>query len=173
MSTFHSRTTTTRDDWQTPLEIVQALGTFDLDPCANVLDPTRCARVGFTEFDDGLSLEWTISSRVFLNPPYGNEAKKWIARLVQHGNGIALIPPRMGSSWFHRLVLETADAILFLEGRVDFIDPRTGNLASRSINPVTGKPFGGSNMDTCLIAWGKLNVHALRACGLRGVLWEI
>lgn len=171
MGAFNSRTETTRDDWQTPIEIVRALGEFDLDPCANALDPKRCALFGLTEFDDGLHQSWV--GRVFLNPPYGNAAKAWIAKLAEHSNGIALIPPRMGAGWFHRLVLKTAGAILFLEGRVDFIDPRTGKPASLSINPVTGKPFGGSNMDSCLIAWGKKNVAALQACGLPGVLWII
>lgn len=88
---FHSRTKNTKDDWQTPAYIVEALGKFDLDPCANAKNPARLACKGYTESDDDLMLPW--SERVWMNPPYGRECRKWIARLILHGNGIALIPP--------------------------------------------------------------------------------
>lgn len=156
--TFISRTEETRDDWQTPLPVVQALGSFDLDPCANIFAPTRCASRGLTVLDDGLSQPW--EGRVWCNPPYGADARKWIARLAEHGNGIALIPPRVGSKWFHSEVFERADAVFFLKGRIAFI------------SPVTGRPVKGNNADSILVAFGEENILAIKNSGLEGVLFR-
>lgn len=160
MSTpFHSRTEETRDDWQTPAHIVHSLGQFDLDPCANALDPFRFAPAAFTEADDGLKQDW--HGRVWCNPPYGAACRAWLAKLADHGNGIALVPPRLGAHWFHEVVLGTADAILFVRGRVAFI------------NAATGKPVKGNNADSALIAWGEPNVEALECSGIDGKLWRL
>lgn len=161
MMTFSSRTVATRDDWQTPAFILSALGDFDLDPCANIDNPTRCAAKGFTVNQNGLCRAW--QGRVWLNPPYGGEApaKIWLSKLARHGNGVALIPPRVGARWFHDVVLSTADAILFLKGRVSFIDP----AAQQAVK--------GNNADSILIAYGSGNVAALAHCGLEGMLWKL
>jgi phage N-6-adenine-methyltransferase len=161
MISFSSRTAATRDDWQTPMQIIAALGHFDLDPCANNDAPTRCAASGFTIDQDGLSRKW--KGRVWLNPPYGGEApaKTWLSKLAQHGNGVALVPPRVGARWFHEVVLSRADAILFLKGRVAFIDP------------AAQKPVNGNNADSVLIAYGSANVIAFERCGLDGRLWKL
>jgi phage N-6-adenine-methyltransferase len=152
---FQSRTKNTRDDWQTPLEIVSALGPFDLDPCANVNQPTRCAPLAYTQ--NGLEQPWT--GRVWMNPPYGGEPKLWLKKLAEHGNGVALVPPRVGSKWFHNVVLSACDAIFFLRGRVSFLSPDTG------------KKVDGNNADSILVAFGAENVRALQESGLPGVLW--
>lgn len=155
---FTSRTEVTRDDWQTPLALVGALGSFDLDPCANCEEPTRLATRGFTLADNGLSQKW--GGRVWLNPPYGRQARQWISRLAQHGDGIALIPPRLGAKWFHDAVLGTFDGIFFHKGRIAFVDPSTGF-------PVTG-----NNADSIFVAYGEANIEALAASGLPGKLWR-
>lgn len=157
-ASFTARTEATRDDWQTPLRIVQALGSFDLDPCANCRAPTRLATRGFTVAENGLEQPW--QGRVWLNPPYGAEARLWIARLAAHGNGIALIPPRLGAKWFHEQVLDTFDGILFHKGRIAFLDPDTG------------LPVKGNNADSVFVAYGNENTAALAASGLPGKLWR-
>lgn len=144
MPSFATRTESTRDDWQTPKEIVEALGHFDLDPCANINNPFRLASAGYPI--GGLDLPW--AGRVWCNPPYGSECRDWLRKLAQHGNGIALIPPRVGSHWFHQEVLETCDAVLFLKGRIAFLDDQL-------------KPVAGNNADSVLIAYGLENVKAL------------
>lgn len=153
---FNSRTKGTRDDWQTPEYVVKALGDFDLDPCANISNPTRLAKKGFTILDDGLKQAW--QGRVWLNPPYGNQAKVWLDRLAAHKNGIALIPPRVGAQWFHNKVFTAADAILFIKGRISFLD-------------LEMQPADGNNADSILIAYGVNNVQSLRDCGIEGILW--
>ena len=161
MTSFHSRTEITRDDWQTPLSLERSLGSFDLDPCANIDNPMRVAIAGFTLADNGLYQRW--SGRVFMNPPYGGEggAKIWMKKLAEHGNGIALIPPRLGAKWFHDIVLSTANAILFLRGRIAFIDPSTA------------LPVKGNNADSILVAYGRENITALEQCALTGKLWRL
>ncbi len=148
ITNFQTRTSKTKDDWQTPLHIVESLGVFDLDPCANSFDRNRCAMRGYVFSDDGLMQSW--SGRVWLNPPYGKAAKLWLKKLANHGNGIALIPPRMGAIWFHDIVLESADAILFIKRRIPFI-----------------------NADSCLVAFGADNVSALYSSGIDGSIWRI
>ena len=157
-ASFSARTEATRDDWLTPLALVHALGSFDFDPRANCVDPTRCAARGFTYADNGLSRPW--GGRVWLNPPYGAEARLWLARLAEHGDGIALIPPRLGAKWFHEVVLDTFDSMLFHKGRIAFLDPSTG------------LPVKGNNADSVFVAYGERNTAALAASGLPGKLWR-
>lgn len=156
--TFSSRTEFTKDDWRTPLYIVKALGEFDLDPCADIVEPTRLAKHGYTIEDDGLEKEWF--GRVFVNPPYGYEVQDWMEKLGEYGNGVALIPPRVGAKWFHNIVFSRCDAILFLKGRVSFIDWE-------------GYAVDGNNADSILVAYGEQNVQSLSVCGLEGVLWKL
>lgn len=146
-----------RKDWRTPRYITKALGDFDLDPCANINHALFHANCGYTE--GGLDKEWF--GRVWLNPPYGADAKIWMAKLAEHGHGIALIPPRMGSRWFHEVVLDKCDAILFLKGRIAFT------------HPDTGKPIKGNNSDSCLIAYGAENIKALESSKHDGEIWVI
>lgn len=57
----HENANTGTDTWLTPRHIIDALGTFDLDPCA-APDPERwpTARTHYTYRDDGLTQDWTV-----------------------------------------------------------------------------------------------------------------
>jgi hypothetical protein len=153
---FATRTEATRDDWQTPAHIVQALGEFDLDPCANVANLKGLATAGYPV--GGLVLPW--HGRIWCNPPYGGDCRIWMRRLADHGDGIALIPPRVGSHWFQAEVLDRCDAVLFLRGRVSFLDNRLS-------------PVSGNNADSVLIAFGALNALMLQMCNLPGKFWRL
>jgi hypothetical protein len=103
----------------TPKYIIDALGPFDLDPCASEPQPWPCARMGW--YASGLDLPWF--GRVWLNPPFDrDEVGKWIAKLADHGNGIALLHARTEAEWFVP-VWEKASAILFLADRLYFHYP--------------------------------------------------
>lgn len=154
---FYSRNENTRDDWQTPKKIVKSLGEFDLDPCANAKEPKRLAKNGYTIFQDGLSKKWF--GRIWLNPPYGKECRIWINKLAEHGNGIALIPPRIGSKWFHESIFGTCDSIFFHKGRISFLDPNTKQISKQN------------NADSAFIAFGDNNTQALMNSGLPGKIW--
>lgn len=140
------------DEWLTPPEIIKACGEFDLDPCAPIVRPWDTARQHFTVQDDGLAQQW--HGRVWCNPPFGREAIKWLRRMVQHGNGIALIPARTETVMFYETVWGGADAVLFMQGRPHFhyVDGRRASANS-------GAPI-------CLVAYGLHNVLALERSGL-------
>lgn len=140
------------DEWLTPPEIIKALGAFDLDPCSPINRPWATAADHYTVLDDGLSKPW--HGRVWCNPPFGREAIKWLARMRDHGNGIALIPARTETAMFYGAVWGHADAVLFIKGRPHF-------------HYVDGKraPFN-SGAPICLVAYGQSNVQALKSSGL-------
>lgn len=144
------------DEWLTPPEIIKSLGVFDLDPCAPVVRPWNTATHHYSVRDDGLNQDWL--GRVWLNPPFGREAVKWLRKMVAHGNGIALIPARTETAMFYETVWGAADAILFMQGRPHFhyVD---GTRAPAN----SGAPI-------CLVAYGVANVVALAASGLGIVL---
>ena len=146
------------DEWLTPPEIIRPLGRFDLDPCAPITRPWNTADNHYTILDNGLSKPWM--GRVWLNPPFGREAVKWLRRMAQHGNGIALIPARTETAMFYEAVWNLADAVLFIKGRPHF-------------HFVTGEraPFN-SGAPICLVAYGRTNVQVLLDSGL-GVVTTI
>lgn len=101
--------------WLTPPNIIKALGEFDLDPCAPTHRPWPTARTHYCQpSDDGLSLPWF--GRVWLNPPYGTQTGKWLSKLADHGNGIAIVFARTETRDWLRHIWNRADAILFLHG---------------------------------------------------------
>lgn len=144
-----------KDEWLTPPSIVTVLGPFDLDPCAPVSRPWDTARHHYTILDNGLNKPWF--GRVWMNPPYGRETGKWLERLQDHGNGIALIFARTETRMFFRHIWNDADGILFLRGRLAFFH-------------VDGSEAGHAGAPSCLVAYGRNNVDALQKSHLDGVL---
>lgn len=140
-------------DWLTPPEILQALGPFDMDPCASQFQPWRTAATQFTIEDDGLARDWV--GRVWCNPPYGNHAEKFLKRMAEHGNGIALIFARTETKAFQEYCWNRADGMLFMAGRIKFRLPGGGTS-------------GNAGATSVLIAYGYNNVRALRQSGIRG-----
>lgn len=118
MNTSFERVKDTKDNWFTPLEIIHALGEFDLDPCTSPDRPWDTAKRHYTKEDDGYLQEW--AGRVWLNPPYCGETKKWINKLADHGRGIALIYSRMNNLLFHEIVFPRATGIFFLQQKIAF-----------------------------------------------------
>lgn len=135
------------DEWLTPPEWIQALGPFELDPCAPIVRPWDTARIHFTTEDNGLVREWL--GRVWCNPPFGREASKWLKRMADHNNGIALIPARTETAMFYESVWSRADSVCFVRGRPHFhyVDGRRA-------------PFN-SGAPICLVAYGRDNTIAL------------
>lgn len=143
------------DDWLTPPPILKALGPFDLDPCCPAEMPWPTATTMYCHPEqDGLELPWAV--RVWMNPPYGPMAGKWLKKLARHGNGIALIFARTETEMFHKHAWDSADAMLFLRGRINFYDV-AGNRAKLNA--------GGPSV---LIAYGGGNSEILKGCGISG-----
>lgn len=139
--------------WLTPPEIIDALGPFDLDPCPCLPQPfPTAARV---IEGDGLSANW--SGRVWLNPPYGPDLGKWLGKLADHGNGIAICFARTETRAFFDAVWGRASALLFVRGRIHFHRP-DGKRAK-----------GNAGGPSVLVAYGEANAERLRsAFGIPG-----
>ncbi len=105
-----------QNEWLTPPSILKALGHFDLDPCAPEVRPWDIADVHYST--NGLEREWR--GRVFCNPPYAPNLSKWLAKLADHGNGIALTFARTETRAFQQHVFPKASALLFIAGRLRF-----------------------------------------------------
>jgi len=145
--------TATTHDWLTPPELITALGPFDLDPCASQYQPWRTAATQFTIEDDGLARAW--AGRVWCNPPYGPHAEKFLKRMAEHGNGIALIFARTETRAFQEWCWRRADSMLFMAGRIKFRLPGGGHA-------------GPAGAPSVLVAYGKPNANWLLQSGIAG-----
>lgn len=147
-------------DWITPPHVLAALGApdrFDLDPCASRTQPFPTARRSYTEGENGLLKPWV--GKVWLNPPYANRViDRWLGRMGEHANGIALIFARTDTEAFHRSVFEKCKALLFLEGRLFFFTPE-GKEAPHN---------GGAPSVLC--AYSDDDAGILERCGLPGAI---
>lgn len=149
--------TSNNDEWYTPKEIIDALGEFDLDPCAPMKPLWKTARVMWNKEYDGLAHEWG-GVRVWCNPPYSKPLLiKFCSKMVENNNGILLLYSKIDNRMFQDLLLPNADAILFLRRRIRFYRPD----GTRGDSPTNG---------CCLISFGKMNTHALLNCGIEGTL---
>ena len=143
-----------KDEWLTPIEIIQPLGAFDLDPCAPVERPWETATLHYTVEDNGLTLPW--SGRVWMNPPYGQQAVHWLSRLADHEDGIALIFARTETEMFFNQVWSKATSLLFLKGRL-FFHHVDGTRAKHN----SGAP-------SVLIAYNDFNADSIEDSGIAG-----
>lgn len=115
----------THMDWETPHDLIADLereyGRFDLDVAASPHN-AKADRY-FTKADNGLAQEWR--GLCFMNPPYGREIGKWVAKARAEAEAgratvIALIPARTDTAYWHDHIFGVADDVLFLRGRVRF-----------------------------------------------------
>lgn len=143
----------TTDDVYTPPHIFERLGLeFDLDVCAppGGLEWVP-ARRHYSVADDGLTAPW--DGLVWMNPPYSKPAP-WIARWLEHGNGVALVPFAK-ADWFLKLWTE-ADA-LAVPTRPD------GSLHLHWLKG--GRSDYGIFMPVVMAAIGERSVRAISAFG--------
>lgn len=140
--------------WLTPKWVLDALGPFDLDPCASTKRPWPTATHHFTEADDGLSQEWF--GRCWVNPPYGRHTATWLERLALHGNGTALIFARTDTDTWRKHVWPKASSVLFLYGRLRFCKE-------------DGVGYKGSGAPSALVSYGQEDAEKLRQSGLKGM----
>lgn len=146
----HESSNMGKDEWLTPPGLISVLGPFDLDPCSpGERRPWDTAANHYALPDDGLSLPWY--GRVWLNPPYGRDTGKWLARLAEHGNGIALIFARTETETFFENVWNKADALLFFRGRIAF-----HHVNGQKADMNAGAP-------SVLVAYGTENVAKLES----------
>jgi hypothetical protein len=139
--------------WLTPHHIVEALGKFDLDPCGAPGHTLAPVTYQLDDGQDGLELDWF--GRVWLNPPYGKESPPFLKKMSEHKNGIAFIFARTETKAFFEYVWNSATAILFLKGRVKFLN------ADYEVT-------GAANAPSVLIAYSDADADALQQCSIPG-----
>ena len=120
-------------------------------PCVR---PWPTAGIHYALPTDGLAEPWF--GRVWLNPPYGPHAARWVQRLAEHGTGTALLFARTETAMFQDHVWPNAAAMLFLRNRPRFHRP-DGTL-----------PKGKSGGPMVLVAFGDRDAQALRDSGIPG-----
>ncbi len=151
------------NDWITPKCVMDAFDKysgkeyfFDLDPCASLTQPWPCAASSFTAVEDGLSRKWF--GKVYLNPEYGPHTSKWVRRLAEYKNGIALIFARVETKLWQDFIFPSADGFLFPKRRIAFSHP----------NGTT--PESSSGAPSAFIAWGAECNLALRELCTTGAI---
>lgn len=155
------------NEWLTPQELINLMGPFDLDPCApcsmaHMGGPKPWATASFhlCKCKDGLAFPWPSTDRVWLNPPYGQQIGKWMKKLADHSNGIALAFARTDAAWFQEHVFDRAFALFFMKTRLLFYTA-TGDAADFEASAAS-----------VLVAYGQRNVESLRALQIPGhFLW--
>lgn len=141
-------------EWYTPPEIISSLGSFDLDPCSPANPPYKIANKIYTKEDNGLVLPWF--GRVWLNPPYGSQMKYWVKKMSEHNRGLALLFVRTETEAFQRWIFPVCCSILFIQGRVNFLN--AGGIRSIS----------DGRAASVLISYGPEEVEAIEASRIKG-----
>lgn len=121
------------DILRTPDYIIDALGEIDLDPCAGEL--TKIGEVNWWDgrSEDGLEKEWF--GFVYCNPPFSKK-EQWIEKMIQHNNGILMLPERGSAPWFGPLA-QAAGRYFVMGKKINFI----GGSSSNNVGSVLF-PFG-------------------------------
>ena len=143
--------------WLTPPAILDALGPFDLDPCACPLPrPWPTAAIMWTREDGPLRREWR--GRIWMNPPFAppDLLRSFMDRMAAHDCGTALLFARTETAMFFATVWERASALLFLRGRLHF-----HRQSGRRARANSGAPI-------VLVAYGAADAERLRTCGIAG-----
>jgi len=146
----HAGNSSGNNTWETPSDLAEALsqavGGFDLDPCAATADRRRArvkAKILLTAADDGLSVSWSglsSSLKVFVNPPYARGLSKWVRKCFEEAKRgcvvVGLLPARPDTHYWHQLIASHAD-VFMMRGRLKFGDGENS------------APF-----PSCVVVWG-------------------
>ncbi len=115
------------DCLQTPEWVWKALGPIDLDPCAGIETNIGATNWRVESGEDGLSRPWF--GFVFCNPPF-SQKQLWAERMIEHGNGILILPERGSAPWFGPLAL-AAGYYWVMGKKINFVGgPSSNNLGS-------------------------------------------
>lgn len=115
------------DEWATPQNLFDALHAefdFNLDVCA--LPSSAKCQDYFTPEADGLAHDW--QGTCWMNPPYGRDIDKWIAKAADSAADgatvVCLVPARVDTGWWWDYCRFAE--IRFLRGRLRFGEAESG-----------------------------------------------
>ena len=145
--------------WITPIEIINSLGDFDLDPCCPNSMPWRTAKQMICQPDDGLKADWS-NKRIWLNPPYGRDAIPFLIKMAANtrrlgSSGYAFLFCRTDTIAWHTLIFPYAYGMLFMKGRVKFCK-EDGTQSESAPAP------------SVIVAYTKKDYDMLRESGIKG-----
>lgn len=129
-------------------------GTIELDPCTTPDNPVGAARF-FCPPADGAAEPWQASS-VFCNPPYGKARERWVYRCREAalaGARVVLLIPAATDTAIFQAALCSADAVVFIRGRVKF-----GVLRPNERQAAASHPSSLIGWNTDLVACQHLGV---------------
>lgn len=106
----------------TPREFLDAVerrfGIITLDLAAD--ETNRVCDQWISKETDSLSVPWTSSGLMWVNPPYGN-IEPWVKKCAKSFGRVALLAPAsVGTNWFAYYVNRLA-YVLFLRPRITFV----------------------------------------------------
>lgn len=114
--------------WITPEYIVKwvekEFGPIGLDAAADVNNSVADEYID--EKMDALVTPWISDDIVWCNPPYGNEAKKFVERAIDQvakkncSKVVMLLPVRTDTTMFQDLIFPRASRIHFIKARIKF-----------------------------------------------------
>jgi hypothetical protein len=115
------------DTLQTPKWIYTAIGVIDLDPCAGSDTVIGEENWAIERGENGLTREWL--GFVYCNPPF-SQKEQWTKKMVDHGNGILILPERGSAPWFGPLAIKSG-AYWVMGKKINFVGgPSSNNLGS-------------------------------------------
>lgn len=155
MNTSFEKSSNATDEWYTPKELIDSLGSFDLDPCAPINPLWETAKVMYNKNDNGL--QQNLEGRVWLNPPYSRPLiELFMRKMAEHNNGIALLFNRLDSAMMQDVILKKATSMKILRKRIRFYRP-------------DGTQGGSPGCGSILFAFGDYNDMILRKNNLQGI----
>ncbi len=103
---------------------------FEVDAAAEE-DNALCERF----FTDGLATTWSAHARrIYINPPY-SDIPRWLQKAYEESQlgctCVVLIPSHKGESWWDEWVVDHAERVILLKGRLRFVHPVSGQLESK------------------------------------------
>jgi hypothetical protein len=95
---------------------------------------------------DGLSVRWSDADCWYSNPPYGTEIAAHVERQAYWGReigipGISLLPARVDTRWCTKHIFGTADAWLYVAGRLTFWIPVPLDIKDAPVPAKGGEPY--------------------------------
>ena len=143
-------------DWCTPPKYVDLIkgffgGSIELDPCSNLESIVNAE----TELmAGGLEYDWSTSTSVFVNPPYGRSGTTtiydWLEKCyISDTEVIALIPVATNTKHWKEFVFKSSVICFLADTRLKFlIDGSTNNK--------------GASMSCCLVYFGIREAEFIR-----------
>lgn len=108
-------------EWETPQPLFDTLNAefgFEVDVCASP-GLEKCPRY-YSPEENGLAQDWR--GICWMNPPYGDEIPRWVAKAHEAGTGgatvVCLVPARVDTGWWWDYCRHAE--IRFLRGRLHF-----------------------------------------------------